>query len=366
MPPQGNMRQRVGNRMGRMYNLFPQWLTQYGMAVNILALLVSSLMYSSYALPWYHMLSGIVAVVVFFIYGHSLIEQTSEKRIHKTKAFEKQMFRISFIIRIVWTILIYIIFMQAYGDAFGFENGDALLSDDFGKDFAYGFRNNKFLETWRNLNLTLDVSDLGYATYVGFIYWIIGNEAGLMVVRLLKCILSAITVLLIYRLALRNFGDQVARVAAIFVALWPNFWYECGTHLKEVEMVFLSVLFVEQADQMLRSRQFSVWKVVPLLLIASILLTFRTPLALVAFLSLIFSVVMSSSRVVNWGKRITVGALTILLIGVTMGNFLQEKSSELMGAVRGGEQQRNMEWRTTRDNANAFSKYAGNRVCLHQ
>jgi hypothetical protein len=151
-------------------------------------------------------------------------------------------------------------------------------------------------------------------------------------------------------------------VAAIFCALWPNFWYYCGAHLKETEMTFLGVLFVEQADQMLRSRQFTAWKVIPVLLIAAAILTFRTPLALVAFLSIIFSVVMSSSRVVKWGKRVSVGGLAILLLGVGFGNQLEEKAQGLMDQVRSGNQQTNMEWRSTREHGNAFAKYAGKSV----
>jgi 4-amino-4-deoxy-L-arabinose transferase-like glycosyltransferase len=195
---------------------------------------------------------------------------------------------------------------------------------------------------------------------VGFIYWLTGNS--IIVVRLLKCVLSSITVLLIYRISKRNFDDQTARVAAIICALWPNFWYYCAVHLKETEMVFLGVLFVEQADQMLRSRQFTAWKIVPILLIAAAIFTVRTPLGLVAILSLVFSVVMSSQRVVSWGKRIIVGFLAILLVVVVAGNVIQEKSEELFKQAQGDQQQRNMEWRGERENGNAFARYAGKSV----
>lgn len=119
---------------------------------------------------------------------------------------------------------------------------------------------------------------------------------------------------------------------------------------------------VEQADQMLLSRQFTVWKVVPVLLIAAAIFTVRTPLGIVALLSLVFSVVMSSSRVVSWGKRVIVGILAISLIGVTMSNQIQEQSRQLFNTVQSGQQQSNMEWRGKRDNGNAFAKYAGKSV----
>lgn len=127
-------------------------------------------------------------------------------------------------------------------------------------------------------------------------------------------------------------------------------------------MVFLAVLFVEQADQMLRSRQFTAWKVIPVLLIAAAIFTVRTPLGLVAILALIFSIVMSSTRVVSWGKRIVVGGLTIILLGVGFGNQIQEQSQGLLEQAQSDQQKSNMEWRARRDNGNAFAKYAGKSV----
>ena len=124
-------------------------------------------------------------------------------------------------------------------------------------------------------------------------------------------------------------------------------------------MVFLAVLFVEQADQMLRSRQFTAWKVIPVLLIAAAMFTFRTPLGLVALLALVFSIVMSSSRVVTWGKRVIVGILTIALIGVIAGNQIQDRTQRLVEQVQLDHQQKNMEWRTRRENGNTFAQYAG-------
>lgn len=341
--------------------LFPKWISRNALMVYFLALTVVSLMYSSYSLPWYYMLSGIVAVVVFFIFGRNLIEQTSVLKMHRESLFEKRIFMIAFFPRIIWVILLYIIFKQTYGDAFGFENADATFYDQLGRDFAQGFREGHIFSTWKDMTNFLDVSDMGYGIYVGLIYRLTDNS--IIAVRLLKCVWSAITILLIYRLAKRNFGEQTGRVTAIFCALWPNFWYYCSAHLKETEMVFLGVLFVEQADQMLRSRQFTAWKVVPVLLIAASILTFRTPLALVAFLSLIFSVVMSSTRVVSWGKRIVVGVLAILLLGVGFGTQLEEKARGLYEQVQGDYQEKNMEWRATgRAHSNSFAKYAGKSV----
>lgn len=338
--------------------VIPKWVTQYGTIVYMLALAVVSIMYNAYSLPWYYMVSGVVSLTIFFLIGNHLSRRLSAVKVRRESNFEKRIFSVALILRVIWMFLIYSIFMQNYGNAFGFENADATFYDDIGHSFAEAFRKGQFATEWRNINAIVDVSDMGYGAYIGFVYWLTGGS--IIAVRLLKCVWSALTVVLVYRLTKRNFDDQTARIASIFCALWPNFWYYCGAHLKETEMVFLAVLFVEQADQMLRSRQFTAWKIIPVLLIGAAILTFRTPLALVAFLSLIFSVVMSSSRVVSWGKRVITGGLAVILIGLSFGNSIIEQSKGLFEQTN--QQQYNMEWRARRDNGNAFAKYAGKSV----
>ena len=350
------------NRVVKIPDAWPRWLSQNAITVYFLALALVSLMYSAYSMPWYYMLSGVVAVLAFFQYGSKITKDLAPSRIRKEKTFEKRIFTIAFVLRLIWMLLIYTIFMTTYGDAFGFESGDAQAYEELGTYVSYLISDGDFHFYDRISRYTgnNDIADMGYGIYVGFVYWLTGNS--IIVVRLLKCLWSALTVVLIYRLARRNFDEKIARVAAIFCALWPNFWYYCGTHLKETEMVFLAVLFVEQADQMLRSRQFTAWKVIPILIIAAAMFTFRTPLGLVALLALVFSVVMSSSKVVNWGKRIIVGILAVLLIGVTAGNRIEEQSRMLIEQVQGGQQEYNMEWRSRREHGNAFAKYAGKSV----
>lgn len=381
MPPRQPIpiRQRMVNGARKIQNIFSQWLSRNALITYFLVLAVVSFMYSAYSLPWYYMLSGVVSITVFFLYGSTAVDRTSELRMRKQKSFEKRLFLIAFIPRVLFMLLLYQIFMSNYGDAFGFEGGDAIYYDELGQFVAKLIDNGNFhfydeISRWSGHD---DISDMGYGIYVGFIYWLTGSgnvantqffgdiqaasTLSILTLRVLKCVISSFTVLLVYRLAKRNFGEQTGRLAAIFVALWPNFWYYCAVHLKETEMVFMSVLFIEQADQMLRSRQFTAWKVIPILLIAAAMFTFRTPLGLVALLSLIFSVVMSSTRVVSWGKRIIVGFLAIALIGVVAGNRLEEKARGLIEA-QSNAQKEGINFYATRQNGNALAKYAGSAV----
>ena len=353
------MRQRMRDAAFKVKDAFPKWLSQYSTVLYIIVFAIISSVYSAYSLPWYYMLSGIVAVIAFFLYGSTVVNRTTPFSMRKTKSFEKRIFIIALIPRLLLTLLLYWIFQANYGDAFGFENADAKAYHDLGEYIAeiIGKGNYNFYDEISAYTRNDDIADMGYGVYIGFIYWLTGNS--IITVRILKCLLSSITVLLIYRLSKRNFGEQIGRIAAIFCALWPNFWYYCAVHLKEIEMVFVVVLFIEQADQMLRSRQFTAWKIIPILLIAAAIFTFRTALGLVALLAIVFSVVMSSGKVVSWGKRIIVGGLAIALIGIVAGNRIQEQSRGLIEQVQSGQQEKNMEWRGQREHGNTFAKYAG-------
>jgi len=366
-----------------MQDVFPRWLSLYPIVTYILALMVVSFMYSEYSIPWYYMLSGVVAVLVFFLLGSTVATRTSIDQMHKVKRFERKIFLIAFVPRVLYMLLLYWIFQANYGNAFGFEAGDALYYDELGQFVAGLIEDGNFhfydmISKWSGHD---DIADMGYGIYVGFIYWLTGtgvaenahllgdaqttSAISILSVRLLKCLMSSWMVILVYRIAKRNFGEQTSRMAAIFCALWPNFWYYCAVHLKEVEMVFLTVLFIEQAEQMLRSRQFTAWKVIPVLLIAAALYTFRSPLAFVAILALVFSVVMSSTKVVSWGKRIIVGLLAVLLVGVIAGNRLEEKARELIEHQSEQQEAGITFYATRKDNSGnqqSFAKYAGSAV----
>lgn len=141
-PPRGPWQRRAMNAAAKA--IFPQWLSRNALITYFSALTVVTFMYSAYSLPWYYMLSGVVAVGVFFLYGSTAIKDTSLDKIRKESRFEKRIFLIAFVPRVIWMLLIYTIFMQNYGDAFGFENGDATYYDTLGQFVAGLIKNGNF------------------------------------------------------------------------------------------------------------------------------------------------------------------------------------------------------------------------------
>ena len=114
-------------RMREALLKFPSWLNKYAVVVYVMALLIVTGMYSAYSLPWYYLLSGVVSVTLFFGYGMNLAKRYAVNKIKREANFEKRIFGIAFLLRAIWVITIYAIFMTYYGDAFGFENADASL-----------------------------------------------------------------------------------------------------------------------------------------------------------------------------------------------------------------------------------------------
>ena len=167
------------------------------------------------------------------------------------------------------------------------------------------------------------VSDAGYPMYLGFIYLLTGDS--IIVARLLKCLLSAFSCVLIYRLGKRNFGEHVGRIAAIFMMLEPHFLIYCGIHLKETEMIFMMMLFLERADDLLRNRNFSFKTVSIVILLMAALFTFRTVLGLTALFSMALALLLSSKRVMGWGKRIVILIVfSLTAIFFTGGRIISE------------------------------------------
>lgn len=337
--------------------IFPKWISNSTIGVYFLLLLLVAMAFYNYAMEWYFMFIGAVEIVGFFYFANLLSKKWGAWK--SSKKFEHQIFWTAIGIRVVWVIFSYFFYMNKTGIPFGFGAADSLFYDDMGKYGRSLLTQGKFPSLFLMAKYAgrLGMSDYGYPLYLSFVYWLTGDS--LIVTRLVKCFLSAWIVVMMYRIAVRNFGEKIGRVTGIICMLMPNLIYYCGLHLKETEMVFLTVAAIDQADQLLRERKFNVWKTLPVVLCIGALFFFRTALAAVVALSLLCALVFSSSRVVSWGKKIIIGLLAISLMGVVVGNKFSGEISELVQqGTDQSQQQDNMQWRAERTGGNSFARYA--------
>lgn len=339
----------------------PRIITDRAIVTYLLALITCNIIYVQYVLPWYWWFFGIVEVTGFFYFLNYL---TRKRVALSIEIFTKRLFWTALAIRVAYVLFSYFFYWEMTDVPFEIGTADSRIYHQWAESMANMMRSNNFDLSFvieQSYGRAVPFSDSGYPTYLAFVYLLSGNS--IILVRLLKAVWSAWTVVLIYKLAQRNFGEATARIAGIMCLLMPNLIYYCGLHLKETEMVFLAVLFAERADYILRSRQFTIGSLLILLLIGTILFTFRTVLAAVLFLSLFAALLMSSQRIVSWGKRVLLLFVAALFVGVVLFTNTSVGQDVLQTWETGGtEQQANMEWRSQRKGAGyaqRFAKYAG-------
>lgn len=336
-----------------MLGYFPKYFTDKATYVYFALLLCVPILFG-HPIEWYFWIFGIIEVVGFFYFANQLPVTWKN---HSPKTFAKRLFSTALIIRIIYVVFSYWFYNTMTGTPFEFAAADVGFYNELGQ---YGHELLSIGE-WNLYDKFyhyshMELSDSGYPIYLSFIYWLFDDS--IFLTRILKAVWSAWTCVLVYKLASRNFGEPVGRMAAIFCMLMPNFIYYCGIHLKETEMIFLIVLFAERADYAMRAKQLD-WKALIIALVAAVLLfLFRTALAAVAMIALAVTLMLSSKKVLSLGKKIAIGTFVVLAMFATVGNQLMQEAEELF-AKSGDNQITSMQWRATRKGGNSLAKYAG-------
>lgn len=346
----------------KIQSFIPKRVTSWAMLAYVAAIFCCNILFASHMLHWQWWFFGAIEVLGFFYFANRLSKGWFYlKPLH----FTQKLFWTAFFLRAVWVIVSYVLYQNWTGTAFSIEAADELFYDEVAQYAAMQMR----IGDWNIYNNIYELSgkkvafsDIGYPIYLTFIYWIFGGS--IVVARLIKAILGAWTVVLMYKLASRNFGEQVGRMTAIMCMLMPNLIYYCSFQLKEVEMVFLCILFAERADFLLRKDKLAFVPTAMLMLIPAVMFTIRTALAAVMVIAFFCALLLSSERIVSWGRRALLMTLAIIFAGVVLTTSTSiGQDIQQMWQTRGSIQQANMEWRSERDVGQGmtqrFAKYAG-------
>jgi 4-amino-4-deoxy-L-arabinose transferase-like glycosyltransferase len=335
-----------------MLGYFPKYYTDKAMLVYF-ALLICVPVLFGYPMEWYFWIFGIIEVVGFFYFANILPQKWAH---YSSKAFTKELFKTALVIRVIYVVFSYWFYDLMTGQPFEFGAADVLFYHESAINGHLLLSEGEFNLIKFYTEQGIDLSDTGYPIYLSLVYCIFDDS--ILITRIVKALWSAWTCILIYKLSSRNFGENIGRMSAIFCLLMPNLIYYCGSHLKETEMVFLIVLFVERADYAMHSKKID-WKaLITALLTACLLFMFRTALAAVAMISLATTLMLSSRNVLSLSKKIAIGAFVVLAMFATVGNQLMREAEELL-AKSENAQERSMEWRSNREGGNKFAKYAG-------
>ena len=332
-----------------MLTYFPKYFSTRAIICYVITLLLVSVIFLNYALPFQFMLFGIVPVCVFFVYGNRL---TMDWQKLSSRLFTRKLFIAALIIRIVYVVFIYFYYIEFTGKPHAYYPGDELLYTYVGT-------------LWREHGLVgasklfkeyhIVFSDSGYCWWLGFENLLLGTHV--LPPRILKCFIDAFSCVLMYNLAKRNFGEAVGRMTAIFCMLMPNMWYYCGVTLKETEMVFITILFAERADLVLHSPKIKLAGMIIPGLCILVMFTFRTALGAVMFAALVGALIFSSSKQMHSWKKVLYSALFAIWMFATVGVEIIQETQELWEG-RATNQSAGYEWRANSANGNTFARYA--------
>jgi hypothetical protein len=274
----------------------------------IIILAITSFLVIGNSLPFIWIIFGVSTIVLFFLY----IYRFSHKWMGiPEKSFLEKLFFTALFVRIAWVVSSYFFYLKMTGVPFEFAAADSQgyhfeavwISDLFRKGDIERIK----------LYYSTRVSDAGYPIYLTLIYSIFGKS--ILIARLIKTFIGAYTVVLICKLSKRNFGDEVGRLTGIFAMLYPNLVYYTGMHVKETEMVFILVLFVERADFLLRSKKLNYGLVSFVLLLNILLYFFRAVLAYSAFISFIVALIFSRKEIFHLKRKLSI---LLAILGIVL------------------------------------------------
>lgn len=324
------------------------YFSSRALMLYFLILALVSATFTSHILPVQWMVSGAVQYLFFFVSIKLFIEGWQK---YDERRFLRKLFIAALIIRVIYVIAIYYLYIYWTGSPFEFEAADARFYDGVGNDLA----NIGLGESFNYADAAeIEYSDMGQPLILGLIYTIFGHNV--IVVRLIHALIGAYMCVLIYKLASRNFGEIPGRYAAIIAMLLHNFIYYCGLHLKETNMIFLAVLFLERADYALRGRKLTFSSMIVPAITGIVIFFFRTVLGAVLWMSFFGTILLSDSRAMSTGRRIFVGFLMFLSAMVMLRGRVEGEIMALWEA-RQSNQETSMEWRSTRSGGNSFAKY---------
>ena len=326
----------------------PKYVSSKAIVCYIATLIIVSALFLTRALPFQFMVFGFVSVFVFFHFSNRM---TMDWRRYSPQLFTKKLFVAALLIRLVYVIFIYFYYIEMTGVPHSFHMAD----EGFYQSMAEIWQKDGIDESVRAMHDYVAMSDIGYVWWLSIEYILFGPHV--LTARVLKCVIDAFSCVLLYNLTERNFGEAAGRIAAVFYMLLPNAWYYCGVTLKETEMAFLVILFVERADIVLRSPKIRIKDMILPLLIIIIMFTFRTALGAVLFAAMIAGLILTSGKQLQAWKKILYSAVFAVWMFFTVGVEIVEESQQLWEG-RAENQEVGYQWRTEREGGNVLAKYA--------
>ena len=307
------------NTFHTLVPFLPKQISTKAIFIYILSLAAISIIFFKYMMKLDFIIIDIVWVLLFFLLSSRYTVRWSTL---DEKKFVRRLFFTALIFRVVWVTFSYFYYTIKTGIPFEFSSSDALGYHEA----AIWFRQVGWKAMFDYISRA-PIGDTGYPVYLTLLYSVIGPNVYLA--RLVKSLLSALTCVLVYRLSRRVMNEETGRMAGIFCCLAPNLIMYCGMHLKETEMIFLTVAALERADSVLRGRSVNVWNVLLTVLLVGSLFTFRSVLGSTTIFAIITALVFSNTSVVGRWNRVVLISWAVLALAVFASGTIANEAQAL-------------------------------------
>ena len=285
-----------------------RYIALYGIGVYLLALLVIIVVFRGHAMELEWMLWGIGEVLFFFVFITVFYPRWKDD---EPKVFWHKVFWIALAIRLLYVVFSYYYFyyrvgapFEGPGDEVGYYTRSALLSKYIRKgDFRFVV---DFLKGY-----SLGFSDHGYLIWLTFIHTIFGRKV--WVARIFKALMSAYLCIVVHKLSSRTFGERTGRLAAVMCVFLPLFIQLTGSHIKEMELIFLSILALERMDYLIRSKKYTLWNILFPILLVGMTFGFRTVIGMCLIFAFLVFVILSPNHLVNRKSKIITLSATVVV-----------------------------------------------------
>lgn len=348
---------------------FPKKYANQAILLYFVALGACTILYMKAALPFAIMAMGIVSILLFFNGSNALGRKWARL---SEKNFIKNVLKYAILIRLVYAVFI-VWYNNAHYDIYWESNpGDIGFYFPTGLQLAKLHGLNVFAGIQTLLDWKVQISDTGYIIYIQLVSALLnlspeqvaeeshfGHEYVLIFLAL-KAVMGAYTCIFTYRIAQRHFGENVARMTAIFCMLqWNMIWW-CGSMMKETEMVFIAMLFVNQMDKVIYGLNLKPWYIAATVAIGLFIFTFRSALFMTSIAATGLALVLTRAHTLSTGKKVLAGIMIAAAMAFAVGDTIMEEVQEVVNTAQNSNYQKtNMEWRSNRgDGGNKFAKYA--------
>lgn len=299
-------------------------------------------------MTWYWIVAGIVEVWLFY-YLSVQWEVGWKKR--SPAAIERNLFLATLISRLLWIFGYYWFTMTVWHTPWEQPIGTSMDSAAYFDEAVW------LIEMIKEgdispyiLYISTRLDDAGYPVFVALCNFITDNS--IIFTRIPNAFFDAWTSILTYRLANRNFGDNIGRLSAIFVVLMPMLLFFSGTTMKESLMLMLTMWAVERGDFVIREKKFWSWHLAVFALLAFLLSFIRVALTWVIILAFLCAVVFTSERIINKSRRVLILFLVIFVGAAFFGGRIIEQGEDLV--EQANSTGANFEYRANRKGGNVL------------